>query len=92
MITLGLAAWQWQQDRQLIVQQSRPTPPQLAALAPEFRLMSPDGTPMSLSDLRGKVVLLNFWATWCPPCTAEMPDLNALYRRTETKRTSWSWG
>jgi len=81
VITLGLAFWKWQQDRQLIVQQSRPAPPQLAAMAPEFRLMSPAGAVMNLSDLRGKVVLLNFWATWCPPCDSEMPDLNAIYRQ-----------
>jgi peroxiredoxin len=81
LITLGLAAWRWQQDRQLLEQQSRSTPPKVAALAPDFRLASPDGTSMALSDLRGKVVLLNFWATWCPPCTGEMPDLNSLYRQ-----------
>jgi thiol-disulfide isomerase/thioredoxin len=37
-----------------------------------------DGTVRNLADYRGKVVLLNFWATWCPPCRAEMPDLNRL--------------
>jgi peroxiredoxin len=81
VITLGLTVWRWQQDRQLLEQQSKPSPPQAAALAPEFKLSSPDGDSMALSDLRGKVVLLNFWATWCPPCTGEMPDLNELYRR-----------
>jgi len=76
-----LAAWQWRLDRQLLAQQSKPAPPPAAVPAPEFKLAAPDGTPMSLSDLRGKVVLLNLWATWCPPCAAEMPELNALYRR-----------
>jgi peroxiredoxin len=80
-ITLGVAAWQWQQDRQLIAQQSTPAPPAGVKPAPEFMLETPDGTPVSLNDLRGKVVLLNFWATWCPPCTLEMPELDALYRR-----------
>jgi thiol-disulfide isomerase/thioredoxin len=70
-----------QQDRQLIAQQSRSTPPRIVAPAPEFRLMSPAGAAMNLGDLRGKVVLLNFWATWCPPCDSEMPDLNAIYRQ-----------
>ncbi|MEP1229143.1 MAG: TlpA disulfide reductase family protein [Litorimonas sp.] len=39
---------------------------------------APDDTSMTLSDYHGKVVLLNVWATWCPPCVAEMPSLNAL--------------
>jgi peroxiredoxin len=80
-VTLGMAAWQWQQTRQLIAQQSKPAPPEGDNPAPDFMLKTPDGTPVSLSDLHGKVVLLNFWATWCPPCTLEMPELDALYRR-----------
>jgi len=48
--------------------------------APEFRLSSLDGKEVSLSDLRGKVVLVHFWATWCPPCVEEMPMLDKLNR------------
>ena len=47
----------------------------------EFTLNDLQGKAWSLKDLRGKVVLLNFWATWCPPCRKEMPDLEALYLR-----------
>jgi cytochrome c biogenesis protein CcmG, thiol:disulfide interchange protein DsbE len=81
LATLGAGFWQLQAQRQRIAEQSRPVasgPSQ--SRAPDFALKTSDGTDIRLSDLRGKVVLLNFWATWCPPCKAEMPDLDALYR------------
>ncbi len=47
----------------------------------DFTLTDLDGKSWNLKDLKGKVLLLNFWATWCPPCRKEMPDLEMLYRR-----------
>jgi peroxiredoxin len=49
--------------------------------APDFTLQTLDGQAVRLSDYRGQVVLLNTWATWCPPCRAEMPDLEAYYQQ-----------
>jgi len=49
--------------------------------APEFRLSTFDGKAVSLSDYRGKVVMVHFWATWCPPCVDEIPTLDRLYRQ-----------
>ncbi|HEY0729475.1 MAG TPA: TlpA disulfide reductase family protein [Pyrinomonadaceae bacterium] len=50
------------------------------ARAPQFVLKDIKGRIVRLSDYKGKVVLINFWATWCPPCRAEMPDLVSLQR------------
>ena len=47
--------------------------------------MEIDGKPRRLSDLRGKVVVLNFWATWCPPCIEETPSLNKLHQYIESR-------
>jgi peroxiredoxin len=48
--------------------------------APNFMLPTLEGTPLRLNSFRGKVVFLNFWATWCPPCRHEMPVMETLYR------------
>lgn len=48
--------------------------------APDVELKTLDGVTVKLSQYRGKVVVLNFWATWCPPCLAEMPSMEKLYR------------
>ena len=49
-------------------------------MAPEFELPLLDGTSVRLSDLRGKIVILDFWATWCAPCEVQMPELDRLWR------------
>ncbi len=53
--------------------------PQVGEIAPNFTLTTFDGETLSLEDLRGQVVLINFWGSWCPPCRDEAPDLQDLY-------------
>ncbi|HUT78067.1 MAG TPA: TlpA disulfide reductase family protein [Polyangia bacterium] len=53
--------------------------------APEFSLPRPDGTMLSLAELRGKVVVLDFWSVTCPPCLEELPTLASLWRRMESR-------
>ena len=81
--TLGFAS-------SAIAQEAAPTPPNSGPVirfvrnpdqAPDFKVDDLDGNPLTLSGSRGKVVLLNFWATWCGPCRAEIPDLIELQKK-----------
>lgn len=54
---------------------------QVSAAAPSFSIRKLDGTVVNSADLRGRVVVLDYWATWCPACRREMPELEKLYRR-----------
>lgn len=53
--------------------------------APNFRLPEADGKIIELSKYQGKIVLVNFWATWCPPCRAEIPDFIKVYNQYKSK-------
>ncbi|MBN1954790.1 MAG: cytochrome c biogenesis protein CcsA [Anaerolineae bacterium] len=72
LVAAGVAMWGGSRP------QSRGRP--LAGqMAPDFTLDLLDGSTLTLSDLRGQVVVVNFWATWCPPCEDELPDLQAVW-------------
>lgn len=53
--------------------------------APDFTVYDADGKPVKLSDYIGKPIILNFWASWCPPCKSEMPDFNEIYKQQGEK-------
>lgn len=74
LILLGLTVSQG------CVRQGTPSTSLVGRSAPNFTLNDLAGNQVTLSDFRGKVVFLNFWATWCPSCRAEMPEIEAAYQ------------
>ena len=81
LVVAGVAMWQPGMGS-LIGRVGRPL---LGQPAPDFTLDLLDGSRLSLADLRGQVVVLNFWTTWCPPCADELPDLEALWSEYQAR-------
>lgn len=59
----------------------KPAAAEAGRVAPDFRLQTPSGEVRTLSQYRGKTVLINFWASWCPPCRGETPDLQGFFEK-----------
>ncbi len=75
---LCAGAWGEESPQTLVPVPGRPA-------APDFNLVDVDGEQHRLSDYRGKVVAINFWATWCPPCLREMPSMQRLWDQLKEK-------
>jgi peroxiredoxin len=81
LVLLAGAAWIWLSRAPAgEVTQGRVPAPQAGFLAPDFSLVTTAGETITLSELRGRPVLVNVWASWCPPCRAEMPAMERAYR------------
>ena len=69
-----------------------PEPPKpllaVGTLAPDFAAIAPDGSPVHLSDYQGKIVVLDFWSTWCGPCQRSMPHLEKVYQSVKDKNVA----
>jgi cytochrome c biogenesis protein CcmG/thiol:disulfide interchange protein DsbE len=78
---LGLLAYGFSRDPRYI------TSPLIGRPAPTFTLTLFDGQTLSLEDLRGKVVFLNFWASWCPPCREEAREMESIWKNLKQKDT-----
>lgn len=87
IVLIGLAAFNLYQDRKKVTDigetgiavSNDKNGIAVGEKAPDFQVETIDGKKVKLSDYRGKKVFLNFWATWCPPCKAEMPHMQSFY-------------
>jgi peroxiredoxin len=77
LVMLGLIAYMWFRPPAWVTELNHP--------APELRVVTFDGKSLRLADLRGKVVLVNYWATWCPYCRHEMPAMEKFYQDYRAK-------
>lgn len=75
----------WLVQERVKIEKSAPSSTAIGAEAPELEFPNPDGKMMKLSDLRGKVVLIDFWASWCRPCRMENPNVVKLYNQYKDK-------
>jgi len=88
IVLIGLAAFNLYQDRKKVTDigetgiavSNDKNGIAVGEKAPDFQVETIDGKKVKLSDYRGKKVFLNFWATWCPPCKAEMPHMQSFYK------------
>ena len=83
-ITTLLVVWSLKQNNPSF-QSANQVPIRVGLPAPDFTLPGLDGKKVSLSDYRGKVVFVNIWATWCPPCVEEMPSMQNLYQKLKSE-------
>ncbi len=83
-ITTLLVVWSLKQNSPFF-QSANQAPVRVGLPAPDFTFPGLDGKKVSLSDYRGKVVFVNIWATWCPPCVEEMPSMQNLYQKLKSE-------
>lgn len=81
LFTMGIGALFFLMGNDLNFKFTTPPAVKIGMPAPDFSFPDLDGQPVSLSDYKGKFVLLNIWATWCQPCVSEMPSMEKLYNK-----------